>query len=592
MKKLFVLFLLLIPGLLLSQDPFAYAYYLDPLPNAKHINKTSAFIIRPKENISINTIQDSGAVIITGSLSGRKTYTSQKADDNKIVIIKPSLPFIAGETVTLKYTSVVKKKDGTSITPFQYSFSVSDPVLTAVKDYSEFWGNEFDVKPSFFGYGVPQITVTYSHFPSPGKLFFNNLVRGNEPNTPVLLIVDNNGKLEFAKEMPKPCYDLNMQPNGMLTYFDGQTDKYYGMNESYNIVDSFQCGNGYITDLHELKILPNGNFLVMSYDTRNVDSIPSVHLPAASRVIGVILQEIDVNRNVIFQWRSWDYFLITDATHENLSAPLVDYCHSNAIDVDNDGNWLLSSRNMDEITKIDRLTGSVIWRWGGKNNQFTFINDPYGFSHQHAIRRIKNGNVTLFDNGNYHEPPFSRAVEYKLDEVNKTATLVWQYRNNPDIYAPATGYVQRLPNNNTLICWGLTNPTLAEVRYDGTKVLEMTLPQGVFSYRAYRYEWKENANSEILPAKYNLVQNFPNPFNPSTTIKFAVQQQPSENSLAPVTLAVYDINGRLVKVLVNESFPAGTYSVNYDGSGTASGIYFYRINIGSFSDTKKMVLIK
>ena len=55
-----------------------------------------------------------------------------------------------------------------------------------------------------------------------------------------------------------------------------------------------------------------------------------------------------------------------------LAATIIDYCHTNAIEQDNDGNILISSRNMDEITKINRITGQIIWRLGGKNNQFEF----------------------------------------------------------------------------------------------------------------------------------------------------------------------------------------------------------------------------
>src|SRR5690606_33427409 len=109
----------------------------------------------------------------------------------------------------------------------------------------------------------------------------------------------------------------------------------------------------------------------------------------------------------------------------------IDYAHGNAVELDSDGNILISSRHMNEITKIDRTTGEIIWRWGGKNNEFTFVNDTLAFSFQHDIRRLPNGNVTLFDNGNHHKPPRSRAVEYELDEVNKTATVVWQYPEEP-----------------------------------------------------------------------------------------------------------------------------------------------------------------
>src|SRR6185295_15203514 len=114
-------------------------------------------------------------------------------------------------------------------------------------------------------------------------------------------------------------------------------------------------------------------------------------------VTGNLVQELDASKNVVFQWRSFDYFQITDATHENLLTSPIDYVHANALELDNDGNILLSSRHLDEITKINRMTGAIIWRWGGKNNQFAFVNDAaLGFSHQHAIRRLPNGNVTLY----------------------------------------------------------------------------------------------------------------------------------------------------------------------------------------------------
>ena len=106
---------------------------------------------------------------------------------------------------------------------------------------------------------------------------------------------------------------------------------------------------------------------------------------------------------------------------------------------------------MDEITKINRQTGEIIWRWGGlksRNNQFQFINDQRTFSHQHDIRRLENGNVTLYDNGNLHSPRYSRAVEYQLDETNKIATLVWDYKHEDAIYNSAQGNVDRNCTNS------------------------------------------------------------------------------------------------------------------------------------------------
>jgi len=93
-------------------------------------------------------------------------------------------------------------------------------------------------------------------------------------------------------------------------------------------------------------------------------------------------------------------------------------------------------------------------------------------------------------------------------------------------------------------------------------------------------------DGENITGKYNLLQNTPNPFNPSTKITFYI---PKNNY---VTLTVYDILGRTIKTLVNEYKNAGTYEINFDGSNLSSGTYFYRIVAGDFTDIKRLVLIK
>ena len=92
--------------------------------------------------------------------------------------------------------------------------------------------------------------------------------------------------------------------------------------------------------------------------------------------------------------------------------------------------------------------------------------------------------------------------------------------------------------------------------------------------------------NEIIMEEYNLTQNYPNPFNPTTTIKYRIPE------LSLVTLKVYDVLGNEIAILVNEEKPAGTYEINWNGSKYPSGIYFYRLQAGSFIETKKMVLIK
>jgi hypothetical protein len=133
-------------------------------------------------------------------------------------------------------------------------------------------------------------------------------------------------------------------------------------------------------------------------------------------------------------------------------------------------------------------------------------------------------------------------------------------------------------NNNELV-------VLVDIGNDGT--IEDTL-----NIENYVTDNK-NEGSLRIPQKYNLAQNFPNPFNPVTTIKYSIPKS------SIVTLKVYDILGREAAVLVNEEKPAGNYEVTFNAANLPSGIYFYRIQVypavsgaGNFIDTKKMLLLK
>ena len=96
-------------------------------------------------------------------------------------------------------------------------------------------------------------------------------------------------------------------------------------------------------------------------------------------------------------------------------------------------------------------------------------------------------------------------------------------------------------------------------------------------------EGDQTINSEL---KFKLEQNYPNPFNPATAIRYSVPQN------SHVTLRVYDLLGKEITTLVNEEKPAGNYKVKFDAAGLVSGIYFYRLSVGNYSNTKKLILMK
>jgi hypothetical protein len=186
----------------------------------------------------------------------------------------------------------------------------------------------------------------------------------------------------------------------------------------------------------------------------------------------------------------------------------------NAIDIDTDGHILLSSRHQSEVTKIHRQTGQVIWRLGGANSDFTFVDDPlHGFQNQHAISSVGEGRYLLFDNGNGHRPAVSRAAEYKLDTDDMTATLVWEFRDAPDRFSHYMANTQRLSNGHTLVNWAVRqSPKLTEVRPDGTKAFEMDWVLEDECYRVWRHFWDGHALkpyliAESYPDKVTLIFN-------------------------------------------------------------------------------------
>ena len=101
-----------------------------------------------------------------------------------------------------------------------------------------------------------------------------------------------------------------------------------------------------------------------------------------------------------------------------------------------------------------------------------------------------------------------------------------------------------------------------------------------------QFEYSDVVEVELLPIQYELYQNFPNPFNPTTTIRYEIPER------SFVTIKVYDVLGNAVGTLVDEEKPGGEYEIEFDGSRLTSGIYFYQLKAGSFIETKKKVLIK
>jgi Arylsulfotransferase (ASST)/Bacterial Ig-like domain len=480
--------------------------YLAPPDGGHFVPTGSTVALRLDGQIDPPTLSPA-LFTVTGSVSGRHSGQALLAADGATVIFKPAAPFAAGETVTVAVGPGLKTQTGAAFGGLRSSFGiaprVADPkaveqALAEVESPVPLGASAAPSTPAAVN-GHPQDYVTFpDDFPAytvtvpatntaPGLLFsapFPVLTGGPSE----LFIYDDTGEPVYWKEMPPGAqgYDFKVQPDGHLTYFSGADNKFHVLDNTYTEVKSVGAANGYTADLHDFQILPNGDALFLIYDPQPVDmsQIITGGVPTAT-VVGLVIQELDPSNLPVFQWSSWDHFLITD-TVGSLTTPVVDYVHGNSIARDYDGNLLLSSRNLSEITKIDR-EGRIMWRLGGKNNQFTIHDTEAPFALQHDLRRLPNGNLTFFDN--HGLGPFSRAVEYQIDENAKVVTNTWQYHNSPDDYALAMGNTQRLPDGHTLIGWGFGHPNVTEVLTDGTKVFEMAFDPHYQSYRTFRFPW-------------------------------------------------------------------------------------------------------
>ena len=300
--------------------------------------------------------------------------------------------------------------------------------------------------------------------------------------------------------------DFKVNQNN-LSYFDGINNSWIILNEYMNEIDTLECANGYYADFHDIQLLDDGGYILQAYDSISVDM--SELTPGGltdAIVITLIIQEFDSNKNLIFEWHAWEQLDIGDYQHLDLADNVIHWMHGNSIYVDVDSNIIISNRRSSEVIKIYRYSGEIIWIFGGPNNEFDITNDPYnGFSRQHDVRRIENDNILVFDNGNDHEPPISRALEYELNESEKTAELVWDFSHPNGYVGLAMGSVQRLPNNNTLINWGRLagqGGIFTEVDYDKNIVLDVQYPDTVHCYRVTKTNW--NFDTNLIPGDTNL----------------------------------------------------------------------------------------
>jgi hypothetical protein len=549
-KLLLTVLFVLISAEALTQEIPALISYIHPKPGAENVTPQSSILIKFNNSYKSNLKSSDFNFNVYGEKSG--LHSGEIIISDNTIIFKPNSTFKTSEKVFVSF--IARLPDWNDSLKFSFTTSnikeFNPEILLSVSDDQKLLKqldnniSDFETKGEVTTINGVSVPSDFPHFePSilnngiaEGKIFLNNW-----QGSPYIMILENDGTPYFYQRVEERSRDFKVQPNGLLTRrYIPDLYGYVGMDSNYTVIDTFLCTNGYGTDEHEIYMLEDGHYFLIALGYRQVDM--SLIVPGGDPNANVIdnhIQEFDANHNLVFEWLSYDYFNIIDAVHEDLTQHTIDYVHMNSIAVDYDGNIIISSRHLSEVTKIDRQTGEIIWSLGGENNDFDFIDDNFGISYQHFTRPIegKPNHYIIFDNGNYHNPQFSRAVEFQLDTLNMTASKVWEYRHTPDRYTRWMGSAQRLPNGNTLINYADGSlPKVTEVSESGEIVYEGNFVNYTHCYRTFRFEWES-----IVDKPYLIVEAYPtnvtliyNKFGDNTIEKYIVYAGLDENSLLPV----------------------------------------------------------
>ena len=244
------------------------------------------------------------------------------------------------------------------------------------------------------------------------------------------------------------------------------------------------------------------------------------------------------------------------------------------------GNFYCISGKGDSLIYLHSFPGD----WMYSVNKIPSIDGNFSYE---MLAGTRDGKVVCFSGGTVAVPV--ELISFSGYAANGNVTLNWSTATETN----NQGFEIERKSNDSWEKIGFVPGSGTTTELRAYSYIDENIYSGNFSYRLKQidfngqYEYSDIVEIEVgTPSEYSLEQNYPNPFNPVTTISYSIK----ENGL--VTLKVFDILGKEIATLVNEDQIAGSYSLEFDASTYASGIYFYSLNSGEYISTKKMILLK
>jgi outer membrane protein assembly factor BamB len=338
--------------------------------------------------------------------------------------------------------------------------------------------------------------ITQGRGTAPGYIFIapKNGPEEAGPGQDGCMILDNDGQPVWLRLLQNEGMDVmdfkaqTYKGETVLTWWEGYhtgygQGEYVILDGSYQEITRVRAGNGYEGDHHEFLITPEDTALITIYNKIPRRNLSSEGDPVDGNVLDGIVQEIDIETGeVLFEWHSLDHIGLEESYYQPF-----DYFHINSIEVYDKDHLLISARRTSAVYKVDRKTGEVVWRLGGKKSDFKMGKGVQTVL-QHDARRNPDGTITIFDNRNVIMAEQSRGIVVEVDEDKMSASLVREYTHPDKLLSDTQGNLQVLPNGNVLVGWG-SAPFFSEFDHHGKLLFNAAFPTEGETYRAFRFPW-------------------------------------------------------------------------------------------------------
>jgi hypothetical protein len=319
------------------------------------------------------------------------------------------------------------------------------------------------------------------------------------------VILDRHGAPVWFKPSPRGwfAYDLRAQryrDRPVLTWWQGTIfgqGEVVIMDTSYTEVARVRAGNGHQVDPHEVLLTPEGTALITCSPSTVAADLSSVGGSRHGHVAESVIQEVDVaSGEVLLEWRSLDHVPVSES-YMWAGGGVYDYMHLNSIDVTPDGNLLVSGRHTWALYKLERKTGRVMWRLGGKRSDFA-MGPGAQFAWQHDARQLDERTITVFDDGaaffegnhryrSTHRQ--SRGLKLEIEHSARRVKLGRSYRHRPSLLAGGYGNMQTLADGDVAVGWG-NLPVASHFDASGALLEDVNLAAIYASYRAFKLPWE------------------------------------------------------------------------------------------------------